>query len=56
LDPNLEIDGVKLFQSRLKANNKLWEGFVEKQLSLIPDETEPYVYPDIDRLRTEISS
>ncbi|MEK7581535.1 MAG: hypothetical protein AAB512_04600 [Patescibacteria group bacterium] len=58
LNPDLTFGGVKLFQSDFEGDNEIWENFVNKQLGLIPDKTEPYVYSGLEVLKksVEISS
>jgi hypothetical protein len=62
LDRNLSVDGVRVFSEMPLLGNEsevqfgAWTMFITGKIAIVPDLTEPYEYPDIDRLKAEISS
>lgn len=57
LDRNLHFNGIKIFDERNPETDvrwNAWNGFIGEKLSIIPDKTEPYAYPDIEELKASI--
>lgn len=58
LDRNFHFNGVQIFDERNPETDvrwNTWNDFIDEKLSIIPDKTEPYAYPDIEDLKANIA-
>lgn len=56
LDENFRYKDVAIFKGESEESNKLLSEFIKNQVNLVPDKTEPYVYPHLEVLKAQLAS
>lgn len=56
LDEDFRYRDTVIFKEDSEESNKLLTEFIKNQVNLVPDKTEPYVYPNLDILKAQVAA